>query len=225
MRDLIIYGDPHGEWRPLLRACREDPPAGVVILGDCDLERPLHEQIAPLFEAGVTVRWIPGNHDVDSVEWHDRLFVDHADGNLHARWCRIGDMIIAGLGGVFTEQIWYPRFENAPALFATRKSLIRSLRPADRWRSELPLAMRAAIFSEDIDALSNLHADVLVTHEAPSTHRRGFLGIDRAAAACRARLVVHGHHHETYDAHLPDGTWVRGLAKAEGFRVRREMLG
>ena len=28
---VIIYGDPHGDWKPLLRACQEDRPDGVVI--------------------------------------------------------------------------------------------------------------------------------------------------------------------------------------------------
>ena len=52
---IIIYGDPHGEWRPLLRACAEERPDGVVILGDCDLEARLMERIAPVFDAGIAV--------------------------------------------------------------------------------------------------------------------------------------------------------------------------
>jgi hypothetical protein len=61
---------------------------------------------------------------------------------------------------------------------------------------------------------------VLVTHEAPSCHKYGFVGIDMAAAACRARLVVHGHHHESYEARIGnDRIRVRGLGRAEVFRL------
>ncbi len=69
-----------------------------------------------------------------------------------------------------------------------------------------------------------MRADVLVTHEAPSCHKHGFAGIDVAAAACRARLVVHGHHHATYDGVLPGGVRVKGLGKAEVLRITRELL-
>lgn len=60
---VIIYGDPHGEWRQLLRACEEERPDGVVIPGDCDLALPLRPQIKPVFDADIRVRWIPGNQD------------------------------------------------------------------------------------------------------------------------------------------------------------------
>ena len=63
-----------------------------------------------------------------------------------------------------------------------------------------------------------------MTHEAPTCHRHGFVGIDMAAEACRARLVVHGHHHESYTGEIGRGTKVCGLATAEVFRVREEDL-
>jgi hypothetical protein len=206
----IIYGDPHGNWLPLLRACEAERPEGVVILGDCDLALPVREQIKPIFDAGIRVRWIPGNHDVDREEWHDRLWGDY--------------LIIAGLGGVFHEKVWYPRFEDAESQHASRRDFMRVLPKGDRWRNGMPLKRRSAIFPEDVRALEELRADVLVTHEAPSCHRYGFIGINKAARACRARLMVHGHHHESYRGTLPDGTRVQGLAKAEVLRLRREDL-
>ena len=63
--DFIIYGEPHGVWRPLLAACCDDLPDGVIILGDFNLSRPMTEQLASLFEAEIKVRRIPGNHDCD----------------------------------------------------------------------------------------------------------------------------------------------------------------
>lgn len=221
---VLFYGDPHGEWRALRRACVEERPGAVVILGDCDLERPLREELAPVLEAGIPVHWIPGNHDTHKEEWFDRLWGDHPDGNLHARRAELNDIAVAGLGGIFMERVWYPRHEDAVPVHCTRKGLLRSLSRTERWRGGLPLRLRDAILPEDVDALRRLRADVLVSHEAPTCHCHGFVGIDMAARACRARLVVHGHHHESYEGALPDGTPVRGLAKAEVFVLRPEDL-
>jgi predicted phosphodiesterase len=222
--DVIIYGDPHGEWRPLLQACQNDKPDGVVILGDSDLAAPFREQLKLLFDAGIRVRWIPGNHDCDNEVWHDRLWGDYPEGNLHGRWAQLGDLIVAGLGGIFKERIWYPRYEVADPAYPDCRSYLKSLKRTERWRGGLPLHVRDAIFPEDVRALSGLRADVLVTHEAPSCHRHGFVGIDQAAALCRARLVVHGHHHESYQGTLSSGVPVYGLRKAEVFRLRRKDL-
>lgn len=222
--DVLIYGDPHGEWRPLLRACAEARPSAVVIVGDCELEVPLRQQIQPVFEAGIPVRWIPGNHDVDTVEWHDRLWGDCPDGNLHAKWASLGGMTVAGLGGIFKERVWYPRMSAAVPNYPDRRAYLRHFKAAERWRGGLPLPTRATIFPEDAAAVGKLRADVLVTHEAPSSHRHGFVGIDAVATVCRAKLVVHGHHHESYGGRLLNGAWVKGLAKAEVFRFTRQML-
>ena len=62
---------------------------------------------------------------------------------------------------------------------------------------------------------------MLVTHEAPTCHRHGFVGIDMAAQACRARLVRHSHHHEDYAGTIPgSGVQVRGLRRAQVLRLR-----
>ncbi len=224
---VIFYGDPHGEWGPLRVACRDERPDAAVILGDCDLARPLRIQLASLFGAGIPVHWIPGNHDTDKAEYYDYLWGDHPAGILHARCCRIGGMAVAGLGGVFKGRIWLPQLNNGGAaepVHASRKACLRRLPRQERWRDGLPLGMRDAIFPEDVDALKRWHADVLVTHEAPSCHRHGSVGIDQAAMHCRARLIVHGHHHESYEGALPSGALVRGLAKAEIFRLREKDL-
>ncbi len=130
-----------------------------------------------------------------------------------------GGLTVVGLGGVFKGRVWYPRVEPADPVHASRRDFMRRLPRTGRWRGGLPRDMRDAIFPEDMAALAKLRADVLVTHEAPTTHRHGFVGIDGAARLCRARLVVHGHHHESYVSALSDGTPVRGLARAEVFRV------
>jgi hypothetical protein len=40
---------------------------GVVILDDWDLEMPLRQQIKPIFDAGIRVRWIRGHHHQSDV--------------------------------------------------------------------------------------------------------------------------------------------------------------
>jgi hypothetical protein len=68
-----------------------------------------------------------------------------------------------------------------------------------------------AIWPEDIDALSAQRADVLVTHEAPSSHPEGVGVLDDLARAMGARLIVHGHHHITSHARANDGLRVLGV--------------
>ena len=221
-RDLIFYGDPHGVWEPLLSACAAAPPDGVVLLGDCELTKPLRKQIAPVFAAGISVFWIPGNHDVHSAIVYDRLWGDHPCGNLHTRNAYCGGLSLAGLGGVFRGQIWYPTDPDAVPVHRSRSEYLAQTRRTDHWRGGLPLRQRDTIFPEDLDTLACLRADVLVVHEAPSCHRHGFAAVDRAAQACGARLIIHGHHHHSYLGITEDGLHVRGLGKAEVFRLRSE---
>ena len=217
---ILFYGDAHGDWRPLLRACEEHRPALVVLLGDCDLKRPLREEVRPIFAAGVPVRWVPGGHDAASPEMFDRLWGDHPEGNLHASWTRAAGCVVAGLGGVFKERIWYPRHGPAPATHPSRRDFMRRLPRGDRWRDGVPLRLRDAIFPEDVDALRRVQADVLVSHEAPICHPQGFMGIDAAADAVGAGLVVHGRHHESATGYTASGATVRGLGRAEAFLYR-----
>ena len=82
------------------------------------------------------------------------------------------------------------------------------------------MRQRDAIFPEDLRALSGKRADVLVVHEAPSTHRHGFAALDDLARDLRVRLVVHGHHHASTAAVTQNGIAVIGLGKAEVLRLR-----
>ncbi len=74
---------------------------------------------------------------------------------------------------------------------------------------------RDTIFPEDFERLRGARFDVLVTHEASSSHPHGFAPIDELAAQGGARWIVHGHHHQSYAATLPNGIRVRGLGLAE----------
>ena len=214
---LLIVGDPHGDWRPLLDAVADERPAALVILGDCDLGRPLHVELAPVFAAGVEVAYLYGNHEKDSSASWDNLVGDHPGGLLHARVRRLGRYDVAGIAGVFKQRIWLP---PAEPLFGTRSAFLRQLPHNERWRGGLPLRQRDAIFPEDFRALAGKRADILFAHEAPSTHPHGFAVLDDLARRLRVRLIVHGHHHTSLVGVTLDGIAVIGLGKAEVLRLR-----
>ncbi|MDF2095977.1 metallophosphoesterase family protein [Aquibaculum arenosum] len=210
---ILFYGDPHGQWRPLLAACKEERPDAVVILGDCDLAQPLSEAIAPLLEAEVPVHWIPGNHDSDRSNWFDHLFHGGVPGNLHGRTTEVAGTRIAGLGGTFRASVWHPHGSEDSRFHAPQEYLahLREQRLLDG-RERLA---ETVIFPSIYDDLANESAQVLVTHEAPSCHRHGFEELDLLAETMGAMLIVHGHHHEDYEARLPSGIQVIGLGRAQ----------
>ncbi len=217
---ILFAGDPHGNFAPILRACAASPPGTLVLIGDCDCRKPLHVILDPLLKSGWQVLWILGNHDTETETAFDNLAGAYPDGDLGQRVTQVGGVRLAGLAGVFKPRVWYPRPDRPygpidPPQCLTRSAFLRQIGPGAVWRGGLPLWHRDTIFPEDFDVLRMLRYDVLVSHEAPSSHRHGFAVIDELAAACGARLIVHGHHHESYDATLPNGIQVHGLALAE----------
>jgi predicted phosphodiesterase len=210
---LLFAGDPHGNFSPILRACAAQAAGTLILLGDCDCPAPLAKVFAPAIERGWTVRWILGNHDTETETAYDNLTGD--DGDLGLRVSTIGGIRIAGLPGVFKPRVWQP--DEKPS-FQTRAAFQAALLPHEPWRGALPLFHRDTIFPEDFDRLAALPCDILVCHEAPSSHPHGHTVIDVLAQACGARLIVHGHHHHSYAAVLPNGIRVRGLGLGELWR-------
>lgn len=210
-RPILFAGDPHGNFTPILRACAALPGDTLILLGDCDCPAPLARVLAPAIARGWDVRWILGNHDTETEAAYD--FLTGADGDLGLRVSTIGGLRIAGLPGVFKPRVWLPG-DGEPA-FRTRAAFQAALRPHEPWRNGLPLFHRDTIFPEDFDRLAGLRCDILVTHEAPSSHPHGFAVIDSLAETCGAWLIVHGHHHLSYQAVLPNRIAVRGLGVAE----------
>jgi predicted phosphodiesterase len=208
---ILFAGDPHGNVSPILRACAANPPGTLILLGDCDLPAPLTEIFAPAIGQGWDVRWILGNHDTETEAAYDNL--TSAPGDLGLRVTLINGLRIAGLPGVFKPRVWHPA--DGPPAYETRAAFQAALRPNEPWRGGLPLFHRDTIFPEDFRHLASLRCDVLVTHEAPSSHPHGFAVIDDLARACGASLIVHGHHHQSYATKLPNGIKVRGLGLAE----------
>lgn len=224
MHPILFAGDPHGNLSPLLRACQGMAAGSVILLGDLDLARPLAEAIGPIFAAGWQVYWILGNHDADTEARFDHLAGSLPEGDIGNRVVTIAGWRIGGLGGVFKPRVWVPATTTAPPeaeppRFETRASFLASLPQHEHWRGGLPLWHRDTIFPEDFTCLAQQRFDILVSHEAPSSHPHGMTVIDRLAHTAGARLIVHGHHHRSYQATLANGIAVRGLGVGEVWRL------
>jgi hypothetical protein len=217
---ILFAGDPHRNFPPIVRACLALPPGTLILLGDQDCQRKLTDEFAPVIDAGWQVRWILGNHDCETEAAYDNLVTNHPEGDLGFRVTDLGGIRVAGLPGVFKPSVWYPRAENQadkidPPRHRNRDEFLAVQPKARWWRDGLPLWHRDTIFPDDFNQLATQSFDVLVTHEAPSSHRHGFAVIDQLAASGGAHLIVHGHHHDSYSAALPNGIAVRGLGLAE----------
>lgn len=215
---ILFYGDPHGEWRPLINAVIEHEPAAVVILGDCGLDQPLQQKLSEIWDFVPRWKWILGNHDVDSIAEYELLADGSPGGDLGSRWVQLDGKIIAGLGGVYQTKVWYPKFgggNDEPPQYLTRREMTKKTVRAERFRGGVPLSCKATIFPEDHAALKGIRAEVFVCHEAPTSYKHGFAAIDELARDLGARLIVHGHHHHSYEGHTRDGIFVRGLGIAE----------
>jgi Icc-related predicted phosphoesterase len=124
---LLAYGDPHGDWKSLIRAVESSKPDAILIVGDCDLvSRPLPQELAPVWRLKIPVWYVPGNHDADSELAWQNLAAAHPGGNLHGRVHQIGGYRIAGLGGTFESPIWNPKSGQGPT-FATREAYFESV--------------------------------------------------------------------------------------------------
>jgi hypothetical protein len=131
--------------------------------------------------------------------------------NLHGRVVDIAGVQVAGLGGVFRHQVWYPKQGDEDATITTRAQMLKATPKQNQWRHGLPKKHATTIFPEDFVALPKNSASVLVCHEAPSCHRFGFAGIDALAERLGVGTIVHGHHHERYETTLANGTRVLGV--------------
>jgi predicted phosphodiesterase len=220
--EVIFVGDLHRQWHHVVRglAALPRPPRAAVLLGDMECHEPLDVLAAPLLDAGAEVHWIWGNHDYDGGPEMWANLVDRErnrrtrEGSLNARVATIGGVRIAGLGGTFRRRVWEP--PAAPRLRARSDLAADIAELGADWTEAQRLAMAEAlaamaIWPEDADALAGLRADVLVTHEAPSSHPQGFCAIDELARRLGARLIVHGHHHLCYRARASDGLEVQGV--------------
>ena len=232
---LVFIGDIHQLWHHIDAglASLSALPKAAILLGDIQCDQPLDDLAAPLLDRGITVHWIHGNHDNDGGPdmWANLASPERnpltSPGALHARVLDIEGTRVAGLGGTFRPRVWAP--PKPPRLWKRSELAddLETLRPAYGLNQRAALAhslSSAAIWPEDIDALMALRADVLVTHEAPSSHPAGSAVIDELARAMGARLIVHGHHHVVSHVEAHDGLRVLGVASAWGAGLNGQVL-
>jgi predicted phosphodiesterase len=216
---ILFFGDPHGLSASVVKGTLKIGPKAIVLLGDLELEQPLDDEYREVLDAGVKVYWIHGNHDIEGgpVTWSDLTNGTWnprtARGALHGRVLEIAGLRVAGLGGIFREGVWLPPAAPRVGSFgALQREYQRSI--PQNWMIRAA-GMRDTIFPNDVDRLAKLRADILVSHEAPSSHSHGFAAIDELAATMGARMVVHGHHHDAYLAeHVESGLRVAGTGMA-----------
>lgn len=221
MSQIFFCGDVHGDFAHVINVVRSRCPAAIVFLGDLQAQRPLTEELRPILDL-TDVWWIHGNHDTDSDADYDNLFESTlADRNLHGRVVEIAGYRVAGLGGVFRGQVWMP---PAQPKFHSSAEYAAKCGKGNLWRGGLPRKHRSSIFPEEYLRLAGEHADILVTHEAPSAHPHGFDAIDDLAHKLGVRTAFHGHHHDRrdYDHHLaqlqfvPYGVGLCGITDQNG---------
>lgn len=222
--NIYFCGDVHGKFDHFLDLCKTNLPDAIIFLGDIQAQRPLHQELSELIPS-TQIWWIHGNHDTDSDQDHDHLFGSELrDRNLHGRVVDICGVRVAGLGGVFRGQIWKP--PEAPK-FIDQQAFINICGSSNLWRGGLPRKHRSTIFLSDVEVLAAQHADILVTHEAPSIHRFGFEAIEVLANRMGASQLFHGHQHEDVDyskvSNKPEqsklkayGVGFRGIMNDEG---------
>lgn len=197
---LMFFGDPHGDFVPVIAAVERFQPEAIVLLGDIQARQPLHVELAPILDK-TEVWFIHGNHDTDSDADYDNLWGSElAHRNLHGCVVEIAGYQVAGLGGIFRDKIWNAGRPLEEAAFASADALCRSMRPEVRWRDGIARRHRSSIFPEDyLQMFLGPPADILVTHEAPAAHLFGWRAIDELAEALGVQVVVHGHHHRDID--------------------------
>ena len=196
---ILVCGDPHGEFEHIIQRVQQAKPAAVIMLGDLCLSQPFKQTFASIL--GLTDVWfIHGNHDTDEVRYHDHLFAS-SEHNLHGRVVEIDGHRVAGLGGIFRSQVWYPPEQPK---YSTRQDFQTHCGKGNLWRGGLPRKHRSSIFPEDIQAFQGLKADILITHEAPGEHPYGFQALDDLAQSLGATTIIHGHHHDPFSYGSPN---------------------
>ncbi len=200
---IWFCGDVHGRFGHVVEALEvtslPECPAAVIFLGDLEPQEPLTKIFRRFLDAGVEPYFIHGNHEpVNADVWQNTLDGWHR--NIHGRVETIAGVRIAGLGGTFRRDIWFPDHADmcdpAPK-YETYDAYVNQLWPKDSARNiMLARQYSTAIFPAVVEELSRQRADVLVTHEAPSDFENGFAVIDDLARSLGVETIFNGHHHK-----------------------------
>ncbi|MDP8170036.1 hypothetical protein QJU96_01875 [Pasteurella skyensis] len=190
---ILFAGDPHGCYEHLYPFVKERENVALVILGDLQLTS--CDELDKLAQY-CDIWFIHGNHDSKTIEAYEAIWGSHwKTRNLHGRVVDIQGTKIAGLGGVFRGHIWMP--PNRP-MFLDHIHYCQ-YNPGKIWRGGISLRHRASIFPSDIEILEKQKADILICHEAPEPHPKGFGIINQLARKMEVKKIFHGHHHENFN--------------------------
>lgn len=204
---ILFCGDPHGHFEQIIRAAQSYRPDAVVLLGDYNLRYPLENYFLDIMR-DTEIYWIHGNHDVRSKTEYNYLFNSAlAANNLHLTVININGLRVAGLGGIFMGRIWNPtgvsKWKDKQYWLESQPSNVK----------KVPVHFENAIWHHELERMKKeVHADILVSHEAPSCHKHGYAVIDELAIDIGAKHIFHGHHHIYYRDQLRTGINVTGVA-------------
>jgi hypothetical protein len=200
---ILFYGDTHGDLRHVLPTVKEAKPAVIIFLGG-------------IFRDSV---WYP-RYTVD-VEPTFMSYEEYVAESLKAeRWKLYREQAKSSM--------------NANDWKQNQESIANGSIP-DLPMPELAgkaLTHKSSIFYEDYTELYGQKADILVTHEAPSCHRHGFIAIDSLAQSMKVKTTFHGHHHDCLDyseheaklGFKPHGVGLRGVTDMYGGMIRAGQL-
>lgn len=113
-----------------------------------------------------------------------------------------------GLGGVFRGQVWMP--DGNPNYYSP-STFMRRVGLSNIWRGGVPRRHRSTIFPSVYSNMLRQKADILVTHEAPSCHKKGFAALDRLSCSLGVRWFFHGHQHEDRAYGLQGAVFTRAV--------------
>lgn len=205
---MWVVGDPHNEFGYILEALGKVTPSALLFVGDLDLNEPFAHVCREIrqYVPELTIGYVHGNHDSDSYEkWeflHDGSAID-----LHATVTEIHSVRIAGLGGTFLSKIWHPplplKYHSKSQLWGETHRFRDGQRPNARYQG--------AIYPHDVEYLSRLKADILLTHEAGALHPIGNHALDGLATGLGITQWFHGHHHH-YQRYQGPSYAMTGLA-------------
>lgn len=208
---ILFAGDPHGNFKPLIAAVHKYRPVAVILLGDYDLAMPLESCLQEI--VGLTeIWWIAGNHDFESPDKYNNLFSSAlSDKDLHLKVTEIAGLRVVGLGGIFLGRVWYPpqqpKWLSKQHYQSNQSAKIKHI-------DDISLKYKSAIWHDEFEALKALKADILVSHEAPGSHRHGFNVIGELAATMGVKNIFHGHLHENYAGFIKKNIKVVGVANS-----------
>ncbi|EWS65860.1 Calcineurin-like phosphoesterase superfamily domain protein [Hydrogenophaga sp. T4] len=231
LRKLWFGGDVHGEFQhieaTLKAACdANSSPTWLVFLGDLDIDQlPLRVVLEPMLTLSPELRvaFIHGNHDADSYLHWECLHDSGEAVALHGRVVALDGIRVAGLGGNFLGRVWAP--PSQPTFTSKAAAMHRGpygWRDGQRPNPKL----HGAIYPEDVAALGQQRADILVTHEAPSCHPYGWDALDQLARDMGVLRTFHGHTHDDQsEAYAGQREELGFDARAVDFRCIKNGLG